>query len=88
MKRLLLLLALAAALPSCSGASTAAGVVTAVDTTLRILKDARSILCTTKLDPFLGNPREGQPSYAAVAPDASPGAPSDAAVADAEGDAP
>lgn len=62
-------LALCAALAGCGATSTSA-VVSAVEDTMSVLKTARSLICTTKLDPLLGNPREGQPTYVATPADA------------------
>lgn len=58
------------ALAGCGAASTAASVASAVEDTMTVLKTARSLICTTKLDPLLGDPREGQPTYAPQSRDA------------------
>lgn len=55
-------LAVLLSLQGCAATSTAA-VVSAVEDTMNVLKTARSLICTTKLDPLLGNPRAGQPLY-------------------------
>ena len=71
---------LALALSGCAGATAAAGVASAVQSTLTVIRDVRSLVCTAKLDPLFGNPREGEDTYAPVRRDAgpSPGAPADA----------
>lgn len=60
---LLTLALLAVAFPGCASTTAAASVTSAVETSLTVLKTARSVICTTKLDPLLGDPREGQPIY-------------------------
>jgi hypothetical protein len=73
---------LALTLSGCAGASAAAGVASAVQSTLTVIRDVRSLVCTAKLDPLFGNPREGEDTYAPIrhdaGVDASPGAPADA----------
>lgn len=85
MKRIALCLSLC--LSGCAGTATAAGVASAVQSTLTVIRDVRSLVCTSKLDPLFGNPREGEDSYAPVhrdaGADASTGSPADAST---EGD--
>ncbi len=73
---------LALTLSGCAGASAAAGVASAVQSTLTVIRDVRSLVCTAKLDPLFGDPREGEDTYAPIrhdaGVDASPGAPADA----------
>jgi hypothetical protein len=59
-------------------ATTAAGVASAVADTLTVLKTARALICTTKLDPLLGNPRDGQPTWVVATPHDASGIPTDA----------
>ena len=66
------------ALHGCGGAAGISGVAGAVKTTLDVLRQTRSVLCTPALDPLMGNPRDGQTEW--VAKDASTTA------ADAAGD--
>lgn len=73
MKYLPLFLVLVA-LPSCGGGAAIGGVAAAVDTTLRVVKEARAIICTTALDPLMGDPRAGQPIYGRVPSHESPDA--------------
>jgi hypothetical protein len=47
-------------LVGCGGTPNAAG---AIQGTFAVIKDLRRVLCTTKLEPLLGDPREGQPVY-------------------------
>ena len=75
---LALLAALAATQCGCGGAAGISGVAGAVKTTLDVLRQTRSVLCTPALDPLMGNPRDGQTEW--VAKDASTTA------ADAAGD--
>ena len=55
-------LALVIASMGCGGPSLEQ-VARGVDQTLHGIKIARGIVCTSRLDPLLGNPREGQPIY-------------------------
>lgn len=55
-------LALVVASMGCGGPSLEQ-VARGVDQTLHGIKIARGIVCTSRLDPLLGNPREGQPIY-------------------------
>ena len=66
------LLVLALALTGCPGGGLA-GVAGAVKTTFDVLRQTRSVLCTSALDPLMGNPREDQPLWV----------PKDASTADA-----
>ena len=61
----------------CGGAAGITGVAGAVKTTLDVLRQTRAVLCTPALDPLMGDPREGQPTW--VQKDAS-------TAADAAGD--
>ena len=70
-------LAAVIATAGCGGASLS-DTARVIDQTLHGIKVARGIICTSRLDPLLGNPREGQPIY--VAMDA--GAHADAGVAE------
>ena len=74
---LALLAALAATQCGCGGAAGITGVAGAVKTTLDVLRQTRAVLCTSALDPLMGDPREGQPTW--VQKDAS-------TAADAAGD--
>jgi CheY-like chemotaxis protein len=69
-------------LSGCAGASVASGAAAAVQSTLTVIRDVRSLVCTSKLDPLFGNPREGEDTYAPIRRDAG----SD--TADASTDAP
>jgi hypothetical protein len=62
----------------CGGAGAMTGMASVVKTTLDVLRQTRSVLCTPALDPLMGNPRDGQTEW--VAKDASTTA------ADAAGD--
>lgn len=73
--RTAMLMLMLASITGCP-ATTAAGVASAVSDTLTVLKTARALICTTKLDPLLGNPRDGQPTWV----ERDSGAPTDAAV--------
>ena len=57
-----LLLVLVLALTGCPGGGLA-GVAGAVKTTFDVIRQARSVLCTSALDPLMGNPREDQPQW-------------------------
>lgn len=61
---------LALALSGCAGATAAAGVASAVQSTLTVIRDVRSLVCTAKLDPLFGDPRAGEETYAPVRHDA------------------
>jgi len=56
------LFVLALALTGCPGGSLA-GVAGAVKTTFDVIRQTRSVLCTSALDPLMGNPREDQPTW-------------------------
>ncbi len=75
---LVLALVVLIALHGCGGAAGITGVAGAVKTTLDVLRQTRAVLCTSALDPLMGNPRDGQTEW--VAKDASTTA------ADAAGD--
>jgi hypothetical protein len=79
---IMLLLLVAASQCGCGGTSAITGVAGVVKTTLDVLRQTRSVICTPALDPLMGDPREGQPQW--VVKDASPAADVDAA----EGGAP
>jgi hypothetical protein len=49
----------------CGGASLA-DTARAVDQTLQAIKATRNAVCTSRLDPLLGNPRAGEPLYVAM----------------------
>ena len=66
------LLVLALALTGCPGGGLA-GVAGAVKTTFDVIRQTRGVLCTSALDPLMGNPREDQPTWV----------PKDASTADA-----
>jgi len=74
---LALLAALAATQCGCGGAGAITGVAGAVKTTLDVLRQTRAVLCTSALDPLMGDPRADQPTW--VQKDAS-------TAADAAGD--
>jgi hypothetical protein len=74
---LALLAALAATQCGCGGAAGITGVAGAVKTTLDVLRQTRAVLCTSALDPLMGDPRADQPQW--VQKDAS-------TAADAAGD--
>lgn len=48
------------------GGSTLADTARAVDQTLQAIKATRNAVCTSRLDPLLGNPRAGEPLYIAM----------------------
>lgn len=66
------LLVLALALTGCPGGGLV-GVAGAVKTTFDVIRQTRAVLCTPALDPLMGDPREGQPTWV----------PKDASTADA-----
>jgi hypothetical protein len=74
---LALLAALAATQCGCGGAGAMTGMASVVKTTLDVLRQTRAVLCTSALDPLMGDPRADQPQW--VQKDAS-------TAADAAGD--
>ena len=58
-----LLLCLALASVGCTAATAATGAASAIASTLTVIRDVRSMVCTTKLDPLFGNPRDGEDIY-------------------------
>jgi len=74
---LALLAALAATQCGCGGAGAMTGMASVVKTTLDVLRQTRAVLCTSALDPLMGDPRADQPTW--VQKDAS-------TAADAAGD--
>jgi len=45
------------------GAGAITGVAGAVKTTLDVLRQTRQVLCTSALDPLMGDPRADQPTW-------------------------
>lgn len=83
----LMVLALVALATGCAATTAVASVTSAIQTSMSVLKGARSILCTTRLDPLLGDPREGEPRYVpaqALGGDAGPSVPTPDATAPAD----
>jgi hypothetical protein len=66
-RTLLHLAVLAAVVASmgCGGASIA-DTAQVIDRTLQAIKATRNAVCTSRLDPLLGNPRAGEPVYVAM----------------------
>ena len=58
-------LAAVVASAGCGGTSLA-DTARAVDQTLQAIKATRNAVCTSRLDPLLGNPRAGEPLYVAM----------------------
>lgn len=58
-------LALVVASMSCGG-SGLADTARVIDQTMAAVKATRNAVCTSRLDPLLGNPREGEPVYVAM----------------------
>ena len=48
------------------GGTSLADTARAVDQTLQAIKATRNAVCTSRLDPLLGNPRAGEPLYVAM----------------------
>lgn len=47
----------------CGGAGAMTGMASVVKTTLDVMRQTRAVLCVTSLDPLLGDPRDGQPTW-------------------------
>ncbi len=60
---LVLALVVLIALHGCGGAGAITGVAGVVKTTLDVLRQTRSVICTPALDPLMGDPRDGQPVW-------------------------
>lgn len=63
MRPILLCLLLALGVVGCTAATAAAGAASAIQSTLTVIRDVRSLVCTTKLDPLFGDPRSGEDTY-------------------------